>query len=104
MRASGPVDAAPIDVLRTMSPPEFKPEWDLNNEESYIVKKIGANAFIHYKKIKKIIVISSRDMITNLIMNQEPDGSVVTVASSLNCKQEQPETDGVIRASVILAG
>ena len=104
MRASGPVDGAPIDVFRAMSPAEFQSDWDLNADQSYKLKKVGANAFIHYKKLKKKLVVSARDMVTNLLINQEPDGSVVTVASSLNCTHEHPEPKGVVRASVQLAG
>ena len=91
MRANGPVDGSPITVFRAMSPRELQPEWDTNGEESVRLKKIGANAFIHYKKLKKKLVVSSRDMVSNMLMNLEEDGSVVTVASGLNCTYQHPE-------------
>ena len=91
MRANGPIDGSPIDVFRAMSPKEFHPEWDLNGEVSERLKKIGANAFIHYKKLKRKLVVSSRDIVSNMLMNLEEDGSVVTVASSLNCTYQHPE-------------
>ena len=68
------------------------------------MKKVGVNAFITYTKTIRKYVISARDFLTNYLMNEEEDGSIMLVTSSENCKYDFPPVSGVVRAYTALTG
>ena len=79
-------------------------EWDMNNDESKMLTKIGANAYHAYKKTKKKAVVSARDFVVNQIMNYETDGTVILCGSSTNCRANFPPVSGVVRGETPISG
>jgi hypothetical protein len=65
MRAQGPIDAPAIDIWRCMMHQPFRKEWDMNNDQSKYITKIGVNSYHAYKKTKKKAVVSARDFIVD---------------------------------------
>lgn len=65
MRAQGPIDAPAIDIWRCMMYQPFRKEWDMNNDKSQWLAKMGANGYQAYKKTKKKAVVSARDFVVD---------------------------------------
>jgi len=64
---------------------------------------MGCNAYIMYNRTKKKIV-AGREFVSNVLMNSEPDGSVVICGSSVNCKHPREEQAGTTRAQAQIVG
>ena len=84
LRGQGYINHRPIDIFRCMNYKKMKPEWDLNNDKSEFVKKVGANGYILYTKSKSKLGISARDFLSNFIVNIEPDGTLIVVVCTQN--------------------
>jgi hypothetical protein len=65
LRAKGPIEASALDILRCMTCDDFKKDWDMNNDSSKFLEKIGANAYTAYKRTKKKAVVSARDFVVD---------------------------------------
>ena len=104
MRAQGPIDAPPVDVRRLIQYRPMRNQWDLNCDEQKILKKVGANAFVIYKKTMKKFVIAPREFVANQIMNVEANGAISILGSSTNCKFDVPARSGVIRGESPISG
>ena len=48
--------------------------------------------------------MSPRDFVVNYLCNEEEDGTIIYVATSLNCQYKIPEKPNVVRADSILVG
>lgn len=48
MRAKGPIDHPALDVWRCMSYGPFRKEWNMNNDVSKVLAKVGVNAYQAY--------------------------------------------------------
>ena len=104
IRAEGPIDWPPIDVLRCMSYKPFQKEFDLNQDTAETLQKQGVNLLVLHKKTQKKYVVAARDFVVDLIFNREADGTVYNVSSSTNCKYQVPVTKGVVRADTAIGG
>lgn len=78
--------------------------WAINNETSKFVKKIGVNGYIHYNKTRKLMVVKSRDFVTNMIQNTEKDGSIIYCCSSIGCEYDYPQENDTIRGTTPISG
>ena len=103
-RAQGPIDWAPIDVLRCMLHFPFRKEWDINCDFCQFEKKVGANGFYFYNRTISKTGFSARDFVLNLIYNVEADGTVLWCASSHNCSYEKPNHHGTTRGDTPISG
>ena len=45
MRAQGPIDAPALDIWRCMMHQPFRKEWDMNNDKSQYLAKVGVNSY-----------------------------------------------------------
>lgn len=104
IRAQGPVDWAPIDIMRCMLYKPLEQQWDLNTASSQVLQRPGVNLLIAHKQTPKRYSEAARDFVTNVISNREADGTVYTIASSTNCAYEVPVGEGVIRADTPVSG
>jgi len=90
LRGQGYINHCPLDVFRCMNYKKMKPEWDLNNDTSAFVKKVGVNGYILYVKSKSKMGVSARDFLNNFIVNIEPDGTVIVVVCSQDVDYNYP--------------
>mmetsp|Transcript_17931 Transcript_17931/g.27745 ORF Transcript_17931/g.27745 Transcript_17931/m.27745 type:complete len:156 (+) Transcript_17931:1937-2404(+) len=97
LRAQGPIDHPPLDILRCLMHFPLRKDWDVNNEVAEVVKKVGVNAYHFYYKTKKRYIIASRDFVMNILFNIEADGSVYCLVSTDNCSATIPPKSGTIR-------
>lgn len=104
IRATGPIDFAPIDIQRCMFYKPLQKEFDLNQDFAKVLQKPGANMLISYKKTKSKMVVASRDFVANVIFNREEDGTCYHVASSSNCKFVVDVPKGTVRAETPVGG
>ena len=103
-RGQGPIDYAPIEVLRCMLYFQFRKEWDINNDFCQFEKKVGANAYNFYTRTISKTGFSARDFVLNLIYNIESDGTVLWCASSHNCAHSKPPHHGTTRGDMPISG
>lgn len=103
-RGQGPIDWPAIDVWRCMCYSPFKQEWDVNNDKSEYLKKIGVNSYIYYSKTKSKLGFSSRDFVLQMIMNIEQDGTILICCSSDNCSYQHPQNKDATRAESPISG
>lgn len=82
----------------------IRKDWDLTCDEQKTLQKIGANAFVVYKKTVKKFVVAPREFVANQIMNVEDDGTIIVLGSSTNCKYHVPPRSGVIRGESPISG
>ena len=97
MRAQGPVDHPPMDVARLYSYGPLQKEFDLNEDWTKTLEKVGVNMYVVHKKTMGKFVMSSRDFVVNALFNTEADGSVYMVSSSDNVTTKVDEISGVVR-------
>ena len=66
----------------------MRKEWDSTLEQLGYLQNVGKNAYVMYQQYKKSNNQASppREFLTNFLCNQDPDGSILQVASSTNCK------------------
>lgn len=91
IRGQGTIDWPVQDVIRCMGYFPMRQEWDINNDVAEFRKKIGANAFYFYNRLKGRRGFSPRDFAVNLLYNREEDGTVLWVSSSVGCKFNLPD-------------
>ena len=103
-RTIGTVDAPPKDIFRLMNCFSMTSMWNLNNDLNEQVAKLGVNGYIVYQRTKKAYVVSARDFVVNYLCNEEEDGTIMYVATSLNCQYKIPEKSNVVRADSIIVG
>jgi hypothetical protein len=87
-----------------MNCPDFIKMWAINNDQTKFVKKVGVNGYIHYNKTRKLMVVQSRDFVTNMIQNTEPDGSVIYCCSSIGCDYDFPTVKDTVRGTTPISG
>ena len=66
-RAIGQIDAPAKDIFRLMNNAEMTSMWNLNNNFTEQVAKIGVNAYITYQRTNKAYVVSARDFVVNVL-------------------------------------
>ena len=104
MRAFGTIDHPAQDIFRTIQYFPLRKEWDVNNDINRTEKVVGANAYIQYIKTVKKFVISARDFVTNYIVNEEADGTIILTVTSEGVDYNIPPVAGVVRAYTALSG
>lgn len=106
MRSVGHIDYPVVDIVRTYFYGPLRKNWDTNIDMVENKKKIGVNAFVSYARTIKYYMVKAREFITNGLVNEEADGSVVFVSSSDNCEyvDKFPPVSGVIRAYTAVTG
>jgi hypothetical protein len=67
LRSTGVVQCSPTELYRLLCYTPMKPKWDLKNEYTHYLKKIGVNAYVIHSKTKGSFVLSSRDFVANMI-------------------------------------
>lgn len=78
--------------------------YDANNDSGKMFAKVADQTFIVYQKTKKVAVVSARDFILIAHYNMMPDGSIYVIVLDANRDDLEPETKGVVRASVPIGG
>jgi len=78
-------------------------KMDPSTHSIELVKVFGVNCGYGYQKTKKILTISSRDVYINVLWNQLPDGSIITVIFD-QTGDDAPPHKGCVRMRVPLSG
>lgn len=63
MRASGPIDAAPIDVWRYVNYGVERMDYDSSCKECTTLSKEGVNAYRLYSQSKRVMIVKGRDFV-----------------------------------------
>ena len=88
MRAMGVVKCPPGELFKRMHTCKMRKEWDSTLEQLGYLQNVGKNAYVMYQQYKKSNnqTPPPREFLTNFLCNQDPDGSILHVASSTDCK------------------
>ena len=105
MKAYGHINHNVLDIWRCIQYNPWRPEWDANCAEIFWIEKMGVAAYTMYNRSKKVMVVSGRDFIMDVLTFQEPDGTILLIISS---NEEQtlsyPQKKGVVRANAPIGG
>ena len=104
MRAQGPIDYPPMDVARLYNYGPLQREFDLNEDWTKILEKVGPNMYVMHKKTVKKLVVSARDFIVHALYYKEADGTMYITSSSDNVTTQVEHIDGAVRGEQPLGG
>lgn len=105
MRASGPIEFAPIDCFRIIEAGGVTGGWDETAEETFFASKQGVNAYELYNRSKRVMIVEGRDFVMDCLFNQLEDGTIVHVGKSNHDKDDVvPVRKGVTRATTPIGG
>ena len=82
VRARGPVDWCPRDILKCSHQKDTVKYIEENLESCDIIRKHEKNLFIIERKTTKTLILPPTDTILNALVNEEEDGSIYQVATS----------------------
>lgn len=83
VKGQGMINYGIKQILPFILNSDIRPEYDFNFERGQILTDIGCNTFVAYNKFKKIVVVSSRDMVLLSNLRSFPDGTMVVSAQSV---------------------
>ena len=69
MRASGPIDYAPIDCFRIIEAGGVAAGWDETAAEAFLCSKQGVNAYELYNRSKRVMIVEGRDFVMDCLFN-----------------------------------
>ena len=82
-----------FDVFRMAVHPDYRKTYDVLFEEGGMQKKLGANTYLMYNKMKRISVVASRDFCVVLHPVKELNGVIKLVTYSIE-HNDVPEKKG----------
>lgn len=59
---------------------------------------------VSHLKTKKVLIVSSRDFVINMLCNMEEDGTIIDIQTSENLYHEYPEQPSTVRCHDYLNG
>lgn len=84
IRAQGPIAASPLEILQCSYCPEFQRYWDQDLECSEVLYKHRENLLVVHKKTRKTMIFPAMDLVFDVFLNKEIDGSIREVMASAN--------------------
>jgi len=104
VKCRGPVNFPPEIIFKVIGDSKYRKTYDKNYDSGHFLMKVGAQTYIFYQKTAKIMIVSARDFIVLLTMNQLEDGSLLLVVASVDKNEMMPETKGVVRGFLEIGG
>lgn len=100
MKAQGIINHSPEHIFVTIGNGENKKLFDKTFEEAINLEKIADQTFFQWQKVKKVAIVSARDMALIVHYNKMPNGTIYILAFDAGKPDLVPENKGVVRASV----
>lgn len=112
LKAVGTFDFPLMQLFATLHDARYRQKYDGDIAEAKVLKKLAANTYLIYQRTKKIVVVSSRDLVLyhHVAKVQHPtlcpNGGVMILAFTPTPAQDQevPITDSSVRAHCYLGG
>ena len=72
-------------------------------EEVKFVKKLGVNLMVGYTKLKRVLIVSARDVYLHVFMHIDSSGRIFMIGFDEDT-ESYPDEDGCVRMSMPIAG
>ena len=83
----------------------MRKNWDNNVEDMHFIEKVGVGAYHVYNKVKKVLIVESRDFVMDFFTNWEANGSIyIIISSNPDLYEAYPKKKGVTRAESPVGG
>lgn len=104
VKASAIVEGKADQIFKVIGNEKYRKTFDLNFHSQRFMERIAEQTYLIYYKTKRVSIVEPRDFVLICHLNKTPEGVIYIVSVDAGRSDLVPETKGVVRGALPLAG
>jgi len=96
IRVESTLDATPSELVAMVMDIKNSPQWVYHTKSAALIKQVSPSELYYYSEVNLPWPVANRDFVAHLIVTQDPDTKIVTIAGPV-VPGLVPEKKGIVR-------